>query len=465
MTSNFIPFVLCGGSGTRLWPKSRASLPKQYCDFFGVNLFQTTLNRFGNVELAGIVSTESQLPLIQRSTPKEMAERGGLIQILEPFGKNTAAAVAVAVRRLVDLELGHSVIGIFPADHYIEDEKKFLKTVDAAVKKATDGSLVTLGIEPTFPATGYGYIETDSEPLSSGGDARRATKFHEKPSESRAVEYLASGRFFWNAGIFIARVDTLAHAFETHAKDLWASVLKIEDILRPTKGEYEAIPSISFDVAIMEKLPEHVCIPVACGWSDVGSWDSLISTLGRNAKDDGHTTKIDSERSTVISHREREYVLIDCPDVNVVDTEDAVLVFKTGSSEKVKIAYESLKKKKSKVSDTHPFEYRPWGHFEILRDTEDFKSKVIEVLPGQRLSYQSHKKRAEHWIIIKGEPEVTLNDEVLKLKAGEYVYIPLGAKHRISNPTKETVQFVEVQVGTYFGEDDITRYQDDYRRM
>jgi len=461
MAPNFIPFVLCGGSGTRLWPKSRASMPKQYCDLFGVNLFETTMLRFSKAPKVGVVSTASQLPLIQKSTPKEMVSTAK-IQILEPNGRNTAPAIALAIRALQASGNNSDVIGIFPADHFIGDTKAFLVAVDRAAKIASDGAIVTLGIKPTYPATGYGYIETRSS--TPGTDSRVATRFHEKPDSTRAAAYLASGSFFWNAGIFVARVDVLAKAFEVHAKELWAAISKIKDPLNPTKEEYAAIPSASFDVAIMEKLPEHVCVPVDCGWSDVGSWDSLITTLGSNAPETENVVQIGSKGSHVLPHRSRKVVLIDCPDTNVIDTEDGLLVFKTGSSEKMKAAYDELVKRKAPEATTHPFEYRPWGDFEILRDTDAFKSKVIHVLPGQRLSYQSHAKRAEHWIIIRGQAEVTLNDQILRPKAGEHIFIPQGAKHRMSNPGSEPVEFVEVQVGTYFGEDDIVRYQDDYKR-
>jgi mannose-1-phosphate guanylyltransferase/mannose-6-phosphate isomerase len=460
MTLKLTPFILCGGSGTRLWPVSRASLPKQYCDFFGTNLFSTTLARFEGAARIGVVSTSSQLSMVNRFLPDSVPDTK-VVKVLEPFGKNTAAAVALAVRQAERSTSGETVIGIFPADHHIADENAFLAAVKTATQDAEAGAIVTLGITPTFPATGYGYIETEK-----GGASRKATRFHEKPDSAKAAEYLASGNFFWNAGIFISRVDVLAQAFASHAPELWSGILAIQDPLAPTTEEYSKLPSISFDVAIMEKLPFHTCIPVTCGWSDVGSWDTLINTLGTSPEDktDQNTIRIDSPNSQLIPYRDREYVFIDCPDVNIVDTADALLVYKTGSSEKVKTAFEALKKKNPSVADQHPFEYRPWGSFEVLRDSAEFKSKVIEVLPGQRLSYQSHTQRAEHWIIISGEPEVTLNDVVLKPKPGEHVFIPIGAKHRIANPGSSTVQFVEVQVGTYFGEDDIVRYQDDYKR-
>jgi mannose-1-phosphate guanylyltransferase/mannose-1-phosphate guanylyltransferase/mannose-6-phosphate isomerase len=436
-------------------------MPKQYCDLFGVNLFETTLLRFANATKVGIVSTASQLPLIQRSTPDAMAKTEK-VQVLEPIGRNTAPAIALALRALQMQGNTRDVIGIFPADHYIGDPTRFMAAVEHATTIAAGGAIVTLGIKPTYPATGYGYIETRH--ASPGADSRVATRFHEKPDAARAAEYLESGSFFWNAGIFFARVDVLAQAFETHAKALWAAIGKIKDPLSPTKEEYAEIPSASFDVAIMEKLPEHVCVPVDCGWSDVGSWDSLITTLGEGAPETPSVVKIGSDGAHVLPHRNRKVVVIDCPETNIIDTEDGLLVFKTGSSEKMKAGYEELLKRKAPEATTHPFEYRPWGDFEILRDTDAFKSKVIHVLPGQRLSYQSHAKRAEHWIIIRGQAEVTLNDQVLRPKAGEHIFIPQGAKHRMSNPGTEPVEFVEVQVGTYFGEDDIVRYQDDYSR-
>jgi mannose-1-phosphate guanylyltransferase len=239
VTTQFIPFILCGGSGTRLWPKSRASMPKQYCDLFGVNLFETTLLRFDRAHKVGIVSTSSQLPLITKCTPKVM-EKTPKVQILEPFGRNTAPAIALAVRALLSTGNEKDVIGIFPADHYIGDTVAFLEAVTTAVGIASDPvgapTIVTLGIKPTYPASGYGYIETRH--ASPVAESRTATRFHEKPDEARAAEYLESGSFFWNAGIFVSRVDTLAHAFETHAKDLWAAISRIKDPLNPTKEEY-----------------------------------------------------------------------------------------------------------------------------------------------------------------------------------------------------------------------------------
>jgi mannose-1-phosphate guanylyltransferase / mannose-6-phosphate isomerase len=249
MAPTFIPFILCGGSGTRLWPTSRASMPKQYCDLFGVNLFETTLLRFAKAAKFGIVSTSAQLPLIQKCTPKSMAATPR-VQILEPIGRNTAPAIALAVRALIDSGNSGDVIGIFPADHFIGDTATFLAAVERATKIASDGAIVTLGIKPTYPATGYGYIETRH--AEGASDSRVATRFHEKPDAARAATYLESGSFFWNAGIFVARVDALAKAFETHAKELWASVGSIKDPLSPTKEEYAEIPSASFDVAIME---------------------------------------------------------------------------------------------------------------------------------------------------------------------------------------------------------------------
>ncbi len=465
MASNFIPFILCGGSGTRLWPKSRVSMPKQYCDLFGINLFEMTLLRFANAPKIGIITTASQLPLIRKSSPQVMSATAK-IEILEPHGRNTAPAIALAVHAMEQSGDGNAIIGIFPADHYIADSAAFREAVERAAKVAADGEMVTLGIQPTYPATGYGYIET--RPSSTPREARVATRFHEKPDAVRAARYLASGSFFWNAGIFVARVDTIAKAFAKHAEELWAGIRRVKDPLAPTKDEYSSLPAVSFDVAIMEKLQEHVCIPVDCGWSDVGTWDSLISTLGSSetaAKDDPNVVRLDSKDAKVLSHRNRKIVLIDCPETNVVDTEDGTLVFKTGSSEKVKAAYEELLKRKAREATEHPFEFRPWGDFEILRDTADFKSKVIHVLPGQRLSYQSHARRAEHWIVIRGEAEITLNDQIVRTRPGEHIFIPQGAKHRISNPGAEVLEFIEVQVGTYFGEDDIVRYQDDYKRV
>jgi mannose-1-phosphate guanylyltransferase/mannose-6-phosphate isomerase len=380
--------------------------------------------------------------------------------LYEPFGKNTSAAIGLLCKRLLDLKQEKNVVAIFPADHLIANTQQFEQAIRLAEKSAQEGRVVTLGITPTFPSTGYGYIEL--ERAEKTVTPVKAVRFREKPDQATAESYIKTGKFVWNAGIFVFRADRMIELMQKHLPDVWGPISKLSTEFTELKTVYAQVPAVSIDVGIMEKLADLVCIPCAdLGWSDVGSWDE-VAKLSKNSES---MQELRGGGNFVYSRQEgKKYSLVGTQDLIVVDTADALLVVKKGDSQYVKDAQQKFAQAKEPVATQHPYEYRPWGYFEILRDTDQFKSKVIRVEPGQQLSYQSHAKRAEHWIIISGNPEVVLNDEVHKPQPGEHIYIPLGAKHRIRNLGKEVVEFVEVQVGSYFGEDDIVRYQDDYQR-
>ncbi|MBS1957886.1 MAG: mannose-1-phosphate guanylyltransferase/mannose-6-phosphate isomerase [Bdellovibrionales bacterium] len=465
----FIPTILSGGAGTRLWPVSRTKFPKQFCDIFNSSLFQMTLDRLSKLGSPWVVTNEglkvlTETALRNSAIPVEQA-------LFEPKANNTAPAIAFLCKVLQQQGKQKSVVGIFPSDHLVDNAKNFEAAVKLGIECAQKGQVVTLGIKPTYPATGYGYIEITKDVFkTSGGLSAQPTKgFREKPNFDTAENFIAAGNFFWNAGMFIFEAATMIEHFKKWMPDLWAVIDTLAPNFNNLKEVYARCPSQSIDYGIMEKIKEQVCIPCDLGWSDVGSWDEIAKL-----KPSAPKTEVDSYRNYVFSESasigDKVVGFIDVTDLIVIDTVDALLITKRDSSQKVKTLLEIILKsgpgRAGKLAAEHPFEIRPWGRFEVLRDTDGFKSKIIQVNPGQQLSYQSHAKRAEHWVIVKGNPEVTLDDVVHQLKPGENIYIPQGAKHRIRNPDKkEIVEFVEVQVGTYFGEDDIVRYQDDYKRV
>ncbi|WP_413290385.1 mannose-1-phosphate guanylyltransferase/mannose-6-phosphate isomerase [Bdellovibrio sp. HCB337] len=450
-----IPVILSGGSGTRLWPVSRANFPKQFCDLFDDSLQSLTLKRCQGLGPLWIV-TGSGLKTLTEANLKELNLQN-VSTIYEPVAKNTAPAVAVLAQVLVTRGLGEEVVGVFPSDHLIQNKESFYQAVRSAEKLAQNGAIVTLGIKPDHPATGYGYIQKDKA-------SNKVLKFHEKPSLETAEKFLASGDFFWNAGMFIFKAKVMLEKFQKLQPDIYKIASQLKADLSNLDEVYAQFPNISIDYAIMEKLSsdELSCVPADMAWSDVGSWDAVVDVVDGQGSDG--PLEIKGKHNFVFGREGKMYSFVGTEDLILVDTADAMMVVKKGQSQEVKQVVEVLQKQGSSLTKDHVFEKRPWGAFEILRDTDHFKSKVITVNPRSQISYQSHSKRAEHWIITRGQGEVVLNDQVIPVKAGSHVFIPIGAKHRIRNTSDEMIEFVEVQLGTYFGEDDIVRYQDDYKR-
>lgn len=464
-----IPVIISGGSGTRLWPISRHGYPKQFCEFFEESLFAKSLKRVVPLGSPWTI-TVSDLKVL---TVRALGELGlPLDQVVyEPVGRNTAPAIA-ALCRLFELRgLSDEVVGVFPADHLISDEEGFRTAVRKGETFARDGHIVTLGVKPTFAATGYGYIET-AGPMAAGGArdttgsaALKAIGFREKPDEKTAQEFLSRGGYYWNAGMFIFKVSRMIEQFKKSAPEVWECISALKPDLSNILQIYEAVPKVSIDYAVMEKLTEHVCVPCVFDWTDLGSWDAVASLGPNRASQDPNVVEVQSQRNFVVQHENKTYALIGVDDLAIVDTQDALLIARRGMSEQVKDVVEQLKERKLKSAIAHQWEIRPWGRFDILQSSGDFKSKIISVDPGAQLSYQSHEKRAEHWVIVKGKGEVVLDDKVISVRGGDYVFIPQGAKHRMRNTSTESLEFVEVQVGTYFGEDDIKRFSDDYQRV
>lgn len=464
----FIPVIMSGGSGTRLWPVSRTSYPKQFCELTGSKPLQTLtierLQKYG----AGLLVTSERLKDL---TEKDILQNHLKIEkvIYEPTGKNTAAAVALACKYLELSNRTSEIVGVFSSDALILKTEEFDLAIRAAVKSASEGLVVTLGIKPSSPETGFGYIQVNERALNTNR-ATEVLKFHEKPNLETATKFVGDGHYFWNAGIFVFKVSTMIDLFKKHEPDIWNAMGALRLDLSNLTEVYSELKNISLDYAIIEKLGSHQlrCVPCDIGWSDVGSWDALADVTEGLPYTKGALKKqpvqISAKNNAVFSLLEKKYGFVGCDDLIVVDTADALMICKKGESQKVKDLVDAFKVKDEKVTSHHVFENRPWGKFEILHDTDYFKSKIIRVEPGQKLSYQSHQKRAEHWVIVKGEAVVTLDDKEHVLKQGQHIFIPQMCKHRIFNPTQSSLEFIEVQVGSYFGEDDITRYQDDYGR-
>ncbi len=480
-----IPIVLCGGSGTRLWPVSRAAHPKQFVDLTGGGtLLAQTLRRLAPLGPPRVVAARGSEALVAAAAAEAGVETGPAIY--EPAGRNTAPAVALACHRLLAEGRGGEVAGAFPADHLIADAEALREAVRLAARCARDGRVVTLGIRPSHPTTGYGYIETADEVVERaeagrGGpalEARRAVGLREKPDRAAAEAFLARGGYLWNAGMFVFGVATMAACFERLMPELWRRIRAVEPDLSNLAAVYAAIEPESIDYGVMERLEEFVAVSCDPGWSDLGSWDEVARVRasdpayevgggagGAGAGAPGAGAPGAGTGNFVYGRQGRVYGLVGVEGLVVADTADALLVARRGRTEGVKELVAALAAAGRPEATTHSFEIRPWGSFEVLRDTDRFKSKILRVAPGHRLSYQSHRRRSEHWVVVAGRPRVILDGAARDLAPGDHAFIPAGAKHRIENPTAEPVEIVEVQLGDYFGEDDIERYEDDYDRV
>ena len=463
----FIPVILSGGSGTRLWPISRVKYPKQFCELLDKPLQTLTIQRLQKYGEGLLVTSEK----LKDMTEKDIIQNQLKIEkvLYEPIGKNTAAAVAFACKYLELTGRFNEVVGVFSSDALILKEQEFDQAVRAAVQSAANDSVVTLGIKPSAPETGFGYIQVKERALNTE-KVTEVLKFHEKPTLEKAQSFLADGHYFWNAGIFIFKVSKMISLFKQYEPEIWDLMDLLKQDLSNLEDIYEKIKKISIDYAIIEKLSSEDlrCVPCDIGWSDVGSWDALVEVTEATPFSKNSIKKqpvqISAKANSVFSTQNKKYSVVGCDDLIVVDTADAMVVCKKGESQKIKDLVDTLKLNDEKITEEHVFENRPWGRFDILHNETYFKSKIIRIEPGQKISYQSHSKRAEHWIMVKGEGIVILNDQEKLLKQGEHIFIPQGAKHRIINRTNTSVEFIEVQVGTYFGEDDIIRFNDEYGR-
>lgn len=442
--------ILCGGSGTRLWPLSRTLMPKQFIRLFNAkSLFDLTLRRNVHAQKTIIVCNEAHYFLALDECGGKKIDKF----ILEPFGKNTAAAITFAALCCDEDE----ILLITPSDHLIEDEAEYKKALLIAQSYANQDFLVTFGIKPSEPNTGYGYIKADKN-----GDVER---FIEKPNLETAVKFIKEGEYYFNSGMFCFKAGVFLNEMKKYApsivKDVAAAIegsVNELNLLKISPNFMDKIEDISIDYALMQKSLNIKMVPLDAGWSDMGSFDELSKKM----KSDGEPLQIDASENFVIA--KKPTALVDVQNLLVVDTEDALLIAKKGSSQKVKEVYKHFSNSLPEICEAHTSVYRPWGSYEVLGEGNGYKMKKIIVKPGKRLSLQKHFKRNEHWIVVEGEALVTIDSDKTPLKQNESIYIKKEQTHRLENTANTDLIVIEVQTGEYLGEDDIVRISDDYDR-
>ncbi len=470
------PLLLCGGSGTRLWPLSRKSYPKQFAKLTGEeSLFQASARRLSGEGFAApmaITGSDFRFIVTEQLAAVEIAPAATLI---EPEGKNTAPAI-LAAALVLEAESPGALMLVAPSDHVIPDSQRFRDAVQAAAEAASGGQLVTFGIRPDRAETGYGWLELSQAPEADFAPVPQPLKsFVEKPDTANAEAMLQGGQHLWNAGIFLLSTSTLIAAFEAYAPEMLAEVRKAVETAEADLGftrlapePWAALEDISIDYAVMEKAENLTVVPYGGAWSDLGGWDAVWRESGPDESGvvtSGPATSIGCEDTLLRAEaNSQQLVGIGLKDVIAVAMPDAVLIAHKDEAQNVKKAVTELKARGVSQAETLPRDYRPWGWYESLVVGGRFQVKRIHVHPGAALSLQSHHHRSEHWIVVEGTAKVTVDDEVKLVTENQSVYIPLGAVHRMENPGKVPMVLIEVQTGSYLGEDDIIRYEDVYAR-
>lgn len=465
---DILPVILSGGSGTRLWPLSRESYPKQFLPLTGEDsLLQATWKRVATLTTCRPIVVGN---VDHRFMIAEQLREAGVTPasiLLEPVGRNTAPAIAVAALEAT-ITGEDALLLVLPSDHLIQQVEAFHAAVRAATAAAEAGQLVTFGVVPTSPETGYGYIKA-----TEGSGARAVERFVEKPDLATAQDYVASGQYFWNSGMFLIRASRYLEELERLAPDMLAAcrdaltkARRDEDFVRLDTEAFAGCPADSIDYAVMEHTPHAAVVPLDAGWSDVGSWGALWEVSPKDAQGNAHRGDVIAiDCRNTYAHGQRLITLIGLEDVVVVETDDALLVGRRDQLQKVKDLVGTLKSDGRSHAVWHRKVYRPWGAYDSIDSGERFQVKRITVKPGGSLSLQMHHHRAEHWIVVSGTARVTRGEEVLLLTENQSTYIPLGVMHRLENPGKLPLEMIEVQSGSYLGEDDIVRFEDVYGRM
>ena len=476
-SNTIIPVILCGGSGTRLWPLSRESFPKQFLVLdkkSGKSLLQKTYERLlglSNLLNPIIVCNEDHRFLVAEqmreinSTPNKI--------LLEPIGRNTAPAIALSA--LIALEKENDpLLLILSSDHDIKNKERFLKAVEIGKSYAEKDRLVTFGVVPTYPETGYGYIKAEKKFNLKKIEGINISRFIEKPNLNTAKSLIKDNSYTWNSGMFIFKAKTILKEMEIYSPDivqyckesLHESKIDL-DFQRLNKEAFIKCPNLSIDIAIMEKSKIGTVIPLDSGWADIGSWKSVWENSEKDKDENAIQGKviIKDTKSSYIRSDERLIVGLGLKDLVVIDTNDAILIADKRQDQQVKSIVKELKRKKIPEGLSHKKVYRPWGDYVSIADSSRWQVKIITVKPGQSLSLQRHQHRAEHWIVVNGTAKVENDNSEYFLSENQSTYIPLGSKHRLSNPGKAQLLLIEIQSGTYLGEDDIERFEDNYGRI
>ncbi len=458
--SKMTNIILCGGSGTRLWPISRTLMPKQFVKLFNnESLFQLTVKRNENsCEQQFIVSNAEQYFLAVDQLEELNSTHNKFL--LEPVGRNTAPAIALACFALNKDE----IVLVSSSDHLIKNEKEYIKVLEKAKELAEADNLVTFGITAEYAETGYGYIEATGEDVKA---------FHEKPDAATAQEYVDAGNFYWNSGIFCFKAGIFLEELEKYSPEIYkASKIAYENakddsMLRISHDDMQAIPEDSIDYAVMEKSSKVKVLSANIDWSDLGSFDALAQEFEKdnNGNNINKNLIAINSKNNFVYGKERLISLVGIENLIVVDTPDALLISKKGDSQKIKDIVKELKGRESDLHHIHLTAHRPWGTYTILEDTPGYKIKRIVVKPGKRLSLQKHFHRSEHWIVVSGTATVTIGNDIKIVRPNESTYIKMGEIHRLENEGKIDVVLIEAQVGEYTGEDDIVRLQDDFKRV
>ncbi|MDA8624029.1 mannose-1-phosphate guanylyltransferase/mannose-6-phosphate isomerase [Alphaproteobacteria bacterium] len=473
--SKIIPIILSGGAGSRLWPVSRRMHPKPFMEIAGKALLAHALERAALVSDDALIVTNQDHYFLTEKLLRETKKAPRVSYLLEPKGRNTGPAIALAVRHIQKAHGDDAVCLVLAADHLISDDAALEKAVTQAAQQAQAGNIVVFGIRPTAPETGYGYLEVEAvsdnpQPLQS---------FVEKPNRAKAEKYLAEGRFYWNSGMFCFTAGVMSENMAVHADDVWAAsetafagAQEAAGVTRFAEDSFIAQPDISIDYAVMEKAEKIAMVPAGFGWSDVGSWDAVAGAHDSDARGNSVTgadkVQFVEARGTHIassSHREKVIAAIGVESLVIIDMPDALLVADRAKSQDVKLVVEALKASADAgLTELPATVHRTWGTYATLFQEEGYQVKRITVAPGQKLSLQYHHKRAEHWVVTQGQAIVQVGDEEIETGPGEYRYIPLGEKHRLTNIGDGELVLIEIQIGSYLGEDDIVRIEDVYGR-